>query len=72
VTRVLVTNDDGIESAGLHVLAAALDRAGYEITVVAPDRDRSGIGAAIGLVHADQHLDAGARTATGTSKGTSC
>ena len=25
--------------------------------MVAPDRDRSGIGAAIGLVHADQHLD---------------
>jgi 5'-nucleotidase len=57
VTRVLVTNDDGIESAGLHLLAAALDGAGYEVTVVAPDRDRSGIGAAIGLVHADQHLD---------------
>ncbi len=57
VTRVLVTNDDGIESAGLHVLAAALDAAGYDVTVVAPDRDRSGIGAAIGLVHADQHLD---------------
>ena len=57
MTRVLVTNDDGIEAPGLHVLAAALDEAGYDITVVAPDRDRSGIGAAIGLVHADQHLD---------------
>jgi 5'-nucleotidase len=57
VTRVLVTNDDGIESAGLHILAAALDEAGYDIMVIAPDRDRSGIGAAIGLVHADQHLD---------------
>jgi 5'-nucleotidase len=57
VTRVLVTNDDGIESAGLHVLAAALCGAGYDVTVVAPDRDRSGIGAAIGLVNADQHLD---------------
>jgi 5'-nucleotidase len=57
VTRVLVTNDDGIESAGLHVLAAALAGAGYDVIVIAPDRDRSGIGAAIGLVHADQHLD---------------
>jgi 5'-nucleotidase len=57
VTRVLVTNDDGIESAGLHVLAAALAVAGYDVIVIAPDRDRSGIGAAIGLVHADQHLD---------------
>jgi len=57
VTRVLVTNDDGIASAGLHVLASALDGAGYDVTVVAPNSDRSGIGAAIGLVHADQHLD---------------
>jgi 5'-nucleotidase len=57
VTRVLVTNDDGIESSGLHILAAALDGAGFEVIVIAPDRDRSGIGAAIGLVHADQHLD---------------
>ncbi len=57
MTRVLVTNDDGIESSGLHILAAALDRAAYDVIVVAPDRDRSGIGAAIGLVHADEHLD---------------
>jgi 5'-nucleotidase len=57
VTRVLVTNDDGIESAGLHTLAIALRDAGYDVLVVAPNRDNSGIGAAIGLVHADQHLD---------------
>jgi 5'-nucleotidase len=57
VTRVLVTNDDGIESAGLHSLAIALHGAGYDVLVVAPNRDNSGIGAAIGLVHADQHLD---------------
>jgi len=57
VTRVLVTNDDGIESAGLHALAIALRRGGYDVVVVAPNRDYSGIGAAIGLVHADQHLD---------------
>jgi 5'-nucleotidase len=57
MTRVLVTNDDGIESAGLHTLAIALDQAGHDVVVVAPDRDRSGIGAAIGLVRADQHLD---------------
>ncbi len=58
MTRVLVTNDDGVESAGLHVLAAALHRAGNDVLVVAPDRDRSGMGAALGLVHSDQHLDA--------------
>ena len=58
MTRVLVTNDDGIDSAGLHELAAALFDAGHDVLVVAPDSDRSGSGAAIGLVHADQHLDA--------------
>ncbi len=57
MTSVLVTNDDGVESPGIHILTAALVEAGYDVTVIAPDRDRSGIGAAIGLVHADQHLD---------------
>ena len=33
MTRVLVTNDDGIESAGLHLLAAGLD----EFVVAEPD-----------------------------------
>ena len=58
MTRVLVTNDDGVDSAGIHVLAAALHGAGYAVLVVAPNNDRSGTGAAIGLIHADQHLDA--------------
>ncbi|GIU86982.1 MAG: 5'/3'-nucleotidase SurE [Acidimicrobiia bacterium] len=55
--RVLVTNDDGVGSEGLHVLAACLRDAGYDVFVVAPTTDRSGTGAAIGLVHADQRLD---------------
>ncbi len=55
--RVLVTNDDGVESEGLHVLTAALAAAGLDVFVIAPNSDRSGTGAAIGLVHADQHLD---------------
>lgn len=46
--RVLVTNDDGIEGPGLHALAIALDDAGYDVMVVASDRDHSGYGAAIG------------------------
>ncbi len=57
MTRVLVTNDDGVEAQGIHVLTAALCAKGYDVIVVAPDRDRSGMSAAIGLVHADQHLD---------------
>lgn len=39
--RVLVSNDDGVEAPGIRVLAAHLAELG-EVTVVAPDRDRSG------------------------------
>lgn len=48
--RILVTNDDGIDSVGLHVLARALTDVG-EVTVVAPDQEFSGAGAAIGALH---------------------
>ena len=39
--RILVVNDDGITSEGINVLARALQPLG-EVTVVAPDGDRSG------------------------------
>jgi 5'-nucleotidase len=39
--RILISNDDGYQSPGLRVLARALAHCG-DITVVAPDRDRSG------------------------------
>jgi 5'-nucleotidase len=39
--RILISNDDGYQSPGLRVLAQALEALG-EVTVVAPDRDRSG------------------------------
>ncbi len=39
--RVLVSNDDGVDAPGIHVLAERLAVVG-EVTVVAPDRDRSG------------------------------
>ena len=44
--RILVTNDDGIDSIGLHVLARAMCRHG-EVVVAAPDREYSGAGAAL-------------------------
>ncbi len=56
--KVLVTNDDGVGSAGLHALARALVAAGRDVLVVAPDRDMSGSGAAIGRIHVDEHIDA--------------
>jgi 5'-nucleotidase len=49
--RVLVTNDDGVSSFGLAVLAAALSAADFDVVVAAPLDDRSGSGAGIGPVH---------------------
>lgn len=40
--ELLLSNDDGAHAPGLRTLAAALAAAGYGISVVAPDRDRSG------------------------------
>lgn len=48
--RILVTNDDGIDSVGLHVLARRLTEVG-DVVVVAPDREYSGFGAALGTLH---------------------
>ncbi len=47
---ILVTNDDGIDSVGLHRLSRAMCDLG-DVTVVAPDREYSGAGAAIGALH---------------------
>jgi 5'-nucleotidase len=48
--RILVTNDDGIDSEGLHVLARAMTAHGA-VTVVAPDDEYSGASAALGALH---------------------
>lgn len=40
--RILLANDDGAGSAGILALAAALSAA-HELTVIAPDGDRSGV-----------------------------
>ncbi|MFV0308772.1 MAG: 5'/3'-nucleotidase SurE [Desertimonas sp.] len=47
--RILVTNDDGIGSDGLHVLARALVSLG-EVIVVAPDGEYSGSSASLGAL----------------------
>jgi 5'-nucleotidase len=46
--RILVTNDDGVHSEGIHVLAAALKAIG-DVTVVAPHAESSAIGHALTL-----------------------
>ncbi len=44
--KLLLTNDDGIDSAFLHVLIRALREAGHDLFVVAPKTEQSWIGAA--------------------------
>lgn len=48
--RILVTNDDGVDAVGLHVLARRLVELG-DVVVAAPDREYSGAGAALGTLH---------------------
>jgi 5'-nucleotidase len=48
VPRILVTNDDGIFSEGIKLLAEELSAVG-EVTVVAPDREQSAMGHALTL-----------------------
>lgn len=46
--NILLTNDDGIDSPGLLALFAALRKLG-DVSVVAPDRNQSGVGRAISI-----------------------
>jgi 5'-nucleotidase len=48
--RILVTNDDGVASVGLHLLAERLSD-DHDVVVAAPDREYSGAGASIGTIH---------------------
>jgi 5'-nucleotidase len=48
--RIMVTNDDGIDSVGLHVLARELVGLG-EVFIAAPDQEYSGAGTSIGALY---------------------
>lgn len=50
VPRALVTNDDGIDSPGLHALVAAACEAGLDVVVAAPVEQSSGASAALSAV----------------------
>jgi 5'-nucleotidase len=50
VTRVLVTNDDGVESAGIRALAGVGVAAGFDVVVAAPSWDSSGASASLTAV----------------------
>jgi 5'-nucleotidase len=55
--RLLVTNDDGINSPGIHALAQRLHHDDHDVVVAAPKEDMSGASAAIGKLHADEHIE---------------
>jgi 5'-nucleotidase len=55
--RLLITNDDGVRSPGLHALAIALHEAGHEVLVVAPSEERSGAAASIGYIASGVEFD---------------
>jgi 5'-nucleotidase len=48
--KILVTNDDGIDSPGIFALKKEIEKLG-ETVVVAPDKERSTIGHALTLTH---------------------
>ncbi|GIG44284.1 5'/3'-nucleotidase SurE [Dactylosporangium siamense] len=54
--RILVTNDDGIDSPGLHALAAMAVRLGHDVVVAAPAREASGSGSSLTGVEADGRI----------------
>ena len=54
--RALITNDDGIASEGLTVLARAAVEAGLEVVVAAPLRESSGTGASLTATEDDDGI----------------
>lgn len=65
MTRVLVTNDDGIDSPGLHALAHALLRGGLEVTIAAPVTQSSGSSASIMAENSEGRIRLEQRTLDG-------
>ncbi len=54
--RLLLTNDDGVDSEGIRLLAEGLARS-YDVVVAAPARDMSGSGTGIGRFDPDAGVD---------------
>jgi 5'-nucleotidase len=50
-TRILVTNDDGINAAGLEALTEIAQALSDDVWIVAPEMNQSGVGHALSLSH---------------------
>ncbi|MCF7942706.1 MAG: 5'/3'-nucleotidase SurE [Spirochaetia bacterium] len=62
--QIVVTNDDGIHSEGLHILAEVLRTAGHDVWIAAPDTERSAFSHAITLRTPVQFHEIESRTYT--------
>ena len=58
MTRILITNDDGIDAAGLAPLARRFRRAGLDPVIAAPASQSSGSSASIMAAQSDGRLTA--------------
>ena len=56
MNRTLITNDDGIDSPGLHALAHAALALGFDVVVAAPARQSSGSSASITAAEDDGRI----------------
>jgi len=65
MTRVLITNDDGIDAPGLAALATAVRAAGHDLVIAAPAKQSSGSSAAITAAEADGRIRVARRTLDG-------
>ncbi|CAI7976633.1 MULTISPECIES: 5'/3'-nucleotidase SurE [Parafrankia] len=54
--RALITNDDGIDSGGLRTLVRTAVACGLEVTVAAPDGERSGSSASLSALESQGRL----------------
>jgi 5'-nucleotidase len=63
--RALITNDDGIDSPGIRILAQVAVAAGLDVTIAAPDGERSGTSAMMSGVEAGGRLVAEERKLDG-------
>ena len=56
MSRILVTNDDGVSAPGIRALAVAARAEGHEVVVAAPREEASGMSAALTAVTADGRI----------------
>jgi len=65
MTRVLITNDDGIDAPGMHALARAAAASGFDVFIAAPAEQSSGSSASIVAMEADGRIAVERRTLAG-------